>query len=149
VAEEVISDLKLHYTQRIERLERRAKTLAWGGNAWHLIEFGIAVAAGIVAGSVALIGFGADSLIEFAAGSVIVWLFTGGRGSSEQRGAARAATDRGELLRARSLHRRRITPRPCRRTPPGNKLGRDRTGCVHRTDDADCSLARSGASGRS
>jgi divalent metal cation (Fe/Co/Zn/Cd) transporter len=66
------------------RLERRAKTLAWGGNAWHLIEFGIAVAAGIVAGSVALIGFGADSLIEFAAGSVIVWLFTGGRGSSER-----------------------------------------------------------------
>ena len=40
------------------RLERRAKTLAWGGNAWHLIEC--------------------------AAGSVIVWLFTGGRGSSER-----------------------------------------------------------------
>ena len=66
------------------RLERRAKQLAWGGNAWHLIEFGIAVGAGIVASSVALIGFGADSLIEFAAGSVIVWLFTGGRGASEQ-----------------------------------------------------------------
>ena len=65
------------------RLERRAKQLAWGGNAWHLIEFAISVAAGIVASSVALIGFGADSLIEFAAGSVIVWLFTGARGSSE------------------------------------------------------------------
>jgi divalent metal cation (Fe/Co/Zn/Cd) transporter len=66
------------------RLERRAKRLAWGGNAWHLIEFGIAVGAGIVASSVALIGFGADSLIEFAAGSVIVWLFSGGRGASER-----------------------------------------------------------------
>jgi len=66
------------------RFERRAKQLAWGGNAWHLIEFAIAVGAGIVAGSVALVGFGADSLIEFAAGSVIVWLFTGGRGSSER-----------------------------------------------------------------
>ncbi|MDQ1687001.1 MAG: hypothetical protein QOC82_3738 [Frankiaceae bacterium] len=66
------------------RLERRAKLLAWGGNAWHLVEFAIAVGAGVVAGSVALIGFGADSLIEVAAGSVIVWLFTGGRGSSQR-----------------------------------------------------------------
>jgi divalent metal cation (Fe/Co/Zn/Cd) transporter len=66
------------------RLERRAKMLAWGGNAWHLIEFAIAVGAGLAAGSVALIGFGADSLIEVAAGSVIVWLFTGGRGSSQR-----------------------------------------------------------------
>ncbi len=65
-----------------ERLERRAKLLAWGGNAWHLIEFAIAVGAGIAAGSVALVGFGADSLIEGLAGFVIVWLFTGGRGAS-------------------------------------------------------------------
>jgi len=64
------------------RLERRARLLAWGGNAWHVIEFAIAVGAGIAAGSIALIGFGADSLIEALAGSVIVWLFTGGRGSS-------------------------------------------------------------------
>jgi divalent metal cation (Fe/Co/Zn/Cd) transporter len=66
------------------RLERRARRLAWGGNAWHLIEFAIAVGAGIAAGSVALIGFGADSLIEGLAGFVIIWLFTGGRGSSER-----------------------------------------------------------------
>jgi len=65
-----------------ERLERRARMLAWGGNAWHLIEFAIAVGAGIAAGSVALVGFGADSLIEGLAGFVIVWLFTGGRGAS-------------------------------------------------------------------
>ena len=63
-------------------LERRAKLLAWGGNAWHLIEFAIAVAAGIAAGSVALVAFGIDSVIEALAGGVIVWLFTGGRGAS-------------------------------------------------------------------
>jgi hypothetical protein len=34
------------------------------GSAWHLVEFAIAVGAGIAAGSIALIGFGADSLIE-------------------------------------------------------------------------------------
>src|SRR5436305_11589350 len=68
-----------------ERLaaERQARRLAWGGNAWHLIEFAIALGAGIAAGSVALIGFGADSLIEVFSGSVIVWLFSGGRGASE------------------------------------------------------------------
>jgi divalent metal cation (Fe/Co/Zn/Cd) transporter len=63
-------------------LERRAKQLAWGGNAWHLVEFAIAVGAGIAAGSVALVGFGIDSVIEALAGGVIVWLFSGGRGSS-------------------------------------------------------------------
>ncbi len=53
--------------------------LAWGGNAWHLIEFAIALAAGIVAGSVALVAFGIDSLIEVSAGLTIVWRFTGSR----------------------------------------------------------------------
>lgn len=61
------------------RLERQARQLAWGGNAWHLVEFGIALFAGIGAASIALIGFGADSLIEAMAGFVVLWLFTGAR----------------------------------------------------------------------
>jgi len=65
-------------------LERRAKLLAWGGNGWHVIEFAIAVGAGVAAGSVALVGFGIDSLIELLAGGVIVWLFSGGRGASHE-----------------------------------------------------------------
>ena len=64
------------------RLERQARLLAWGGIGWHVVEFGIALYAGVVAGSIALIGFGADSLIEALAGFVVLWLFTGGRGSS-------------------------------------------------------------------
>jgi divalent metal cation (Fe/Co/Zn/Cd) transporter len=66
-----------------QELERTARRLAWGGNAWHLIEFAIALGAGIAAGSVALVGFGADSLIEVFSGSVIAWLFSGGRGVSQ------------------------------------------------------------------
>jgi divalent metal cation (Fe/Co/Zn/Cd) transporter len=69
-------------TAERERLERRARLLAWTGNAWHLVEFGIALGAGIAAGSVALVAFGLDSLIEVAAAGVVIWLFTGGRGSS-------------------------------------------------------------------
>jgi divalent metal cation (Fe/Co/Zn/Cd) transporter len=61
------------------RLQRQARLLAWGGNAWHLVEFAIALGAGIAAGSIALIGFGADSLIEALSGFVVVWLFTGAR----------------------------------------------------------------------
>ena len=67
-----------------ERLERRARLLAWGGNGWHLVEFGIAIGAGVAAGSIALVGFGADSLIEGLSGLVIVWLFTGSRVGSER-----------------------------------------------------------------
>lgn len=64
------------------RLVRRAQTLAWIGLAWHAVEAGVAIAAGVVAGSVALVGFGADSLIEAAAGIVVLWLMAGGRSSS-------------------------------------------------------------------
>jgi divalent metal cation (Fe/Co/Zn/Cd) transporter len=63
-------------------LERRARMLAWGGIAWHVVEFAIAIGAGVAAGSIALVGFGADSLIEALAGLVVVWLFTGGRRGS-------------------------------------------------------------------
>ena len=54
------------------RLERRARLLAWSGIAWHFIELAIALAAGIAASSIALIGFGADSLIEGFAGFTVV-----------------------------------------------------------------------------
>jgi hypothetical protein len=63
-------------------LERRARLLAWGGTGWHIVEFAIAIAAGVAAGSIALIGFGADSLVEALAGAVVLWLFTGNRGGS-------------------------------------------------------------------
>jgi divalent metal cation (Fe/Co/Zn/Cd) transporter len=66
------------------RLERRARQLAWGGSAYHLIEFAVALGAGIAAGSIALIGFGADSLVEVFSGGVIAWLFSGRRIGSEQ-----------------------------------------------------------------
>src|SRR5215213_4642606 len=65
------------------RLVRRAKQLAWLGVGWHGIEAAIAVAAGLAASSIALIGFGADSLIESVAGFVLLWRFAASRVSSE------------------------------------------------------------------
>ena len=58
------------------------------GISWHVVEFAISIAAGVAAGSIALIGFGADSLIEALAGFVVLWLFTGdrrGSGAAERR----------------------------------------------------------------
>lgn len=66
-------------------LRQRARTLAWAGNAWHVVEFAVAATAGIAAGSVALVGFGLDSLIEVASGTVVVWLFSGRRVADPER----------------------------------------------------------------
>jgi divalent metal cation (Fe/Co/Zn/Cd) transporter len=42
----------------------------------------VAIGAGIVASSIALVGFGADSLVEGMAGAVVLWRFRGQRASS-------------------------------------------------------------------
>jgi divalent metal cation (Fe/Co/Zn/Cd) transporter len=61
------------------RLARRARTLSWLSLVWMTVEGGVAIAAGLVASSIALIGFGLDSAIEGFASVVIVWRFTGHR----------------------------------------------------------------------
>jgi divalent metal cation (Fe/Co/Zn/Cd) transporter len=40
---------------------------------WNIVEGLIAVGAGVVAGSIALIGFGVDSFVETISGAVLVW----------------------------------------------------------------------------
>jgi divalent metal cation (Fe/Co/Zn/Cd) transporter len=67
------------------RLVRRARQLAWAGIGWHAIEASVALAAGVVAGSVALVGFGADSLIEAIAGFVVLWRLASAHAMSERR----------------------------------------------------------------
>lgn len=47
--------------------------------AWMGAEGAIAITAGVVAGSIALLSFGLDSAIEGVASLVIVWRFTGSR----------------------------------------------------------------------
>src|SRR3954463_2307761 len=66
------------------QLVRRARLLAWLGLAWHAVEATVAIGAGVVAASPALVGFGADSLIEGVAGIVVLWRFAAGRAASEE-----------------------------------------------------------------
>jgi len=64
-------------------LVRRARLLAWIGISWHAMEAAIAIGAGLAASSIALIGFGADSLIESFAGFTVAWRFAKPRAASE------------------------------------------------------------------
>ena len=53
--------------------------LSWLSLVWMGLEGGVALIAGILAGSIALIGFGIDSAIEGLASVIIIWRFTGAR----------------------------------------------------------------------
>jgi divalent metal cation (Fe/Co/Zn/Cd) transporter len=66
-----------------DRLIRRAKALSWVSLAWMTVEGTVAIAAALVAGSVALLGFGIDSAIEGLASVIVIWRFTGSRRLSE------------------------------------------------------------------
>ena len=76
----------------VRRLAARAKLLSWLSLAWMTAEGAIAIFAGIVAGSIALIGFGLDSAIEGFASVIIIWRFTGRRVFSQ------AAEERAQKL---------------------------------------------------
>ena len=65
------------------RLVQYAKLLAWSSFVWITAEGAIAVVAGILANSVALIGFGIDSAIEGVASVIIIWRFWDHRALSE------------------------------------------------------------------
>jgi divalent metal cation (Fe/Co/Zn/Cd) transporter len=55
------------------RLIGRTLRLEYLTVGWSLIEAGIGVAAALASGSVALLGFGLDSLVESASGGVMIW----------------------------------------------------------------------------
>jgi divalent metal cation (Fe/Co/Zn/Cd) transporter len=61
------------------RAARRARLLPWVSLAWMGVEGAVAITAGVLAGSIALVAFGIDSAIEGFASLVIVWRFTGSR----------------------------------------------------------------------
>ncbi|MDQ6786849.1 MAG: cation transporter [Acidobacteriota bacterium] len=65
---------------------RKGRTLEYLTIGWNLLEAIVSVGAGIFAGSVSLVGFGFDSLIECASGSAILWrLQEGKRGEQREK----------------------------------------------------------------
>ncbi|GAA2229891.1 cation transporter [Herbiconiux moechotypicola] len=62
--------------ERRARLHRRVRFIVFFTITWNVIEAIIALSAGAVASSAALIGFGLDSVIEVASAAAIAWQFT-------------------------------------------------------------------------
>jgi divalent metal cation (Fe/Co/Zn/Cd) transporter len=56
-------------------LKKRAIILVWIGEIWNVLEATVSIWAAIIAGSVALLAFGLDSIIELFAGAVMIWRF--------------------------------------------------------------------------
>ncbi len=57
---------------------RRGRKLEFFTVGWNSLEAVVAISAGVFAGSVALVGFGVDSVIESLSGAVLLWrLFAG------------------------------------------------------------------------
>jgi len=52
---------------------RRGRLLEYLTIGWNLLEGAVAVGSGLIAGSVALVGFGIDSFIESLSGAALLW----------------------------------------------------------------------------
>lgn len=64
-------------------LLRRARLLEWFTIVYNSLEGLVSVAAGLLAGSIALVGFGIDSVIEVISGITLLWR-TGAKVDAEQ-----------------------------------------------------------------
>lgn len=65
--------------ERYAELAARVRRLSWISLGLMSVEGLVAVAAGIMAGSIALVGFGLDSFVEGAASVVLIWRMSGAR----------------------------------------------------------------------
>jgi len=74
---------------RRQQLGRRAQLLAAASVSYNVVEAVIAITAGLVAGSIALVGFGLDSIVEVSSGLIILWQFRHALPESRERRALR------------------------------------------------------------
>ncbi len=56
-----------------EELRRRGLRLEWATNGWNAMEVVVTISLGVQAGSLALIAFGLDSVVEIFASTVVIW----------------------------------------------------------------------------
>ena len=61
-----------------QRLTRHGFALEWATLGWNVAGVIILAATAVTARSVALAGFGLDSLIEIGASTVVIWELSGG-----------------------------------------------------------------------
>jgi divalent metal cation (Fe/Co/Zn/Cd) transporter len=71
-------------------LAARARRLEYLTLAWNGLEAAVALASGIVAGSIALVGFGLDSVLEMASAAILLWRFGAESEANRERAERRA-----------------------------------------------------------
>jgi divalent metal cation (Fe/Co/Zn/Cd) transporter len=82
--------LPMGHPESESSLVRKGRRLEYLTVGWNLVEAGVSAAAGVAAGSIALIGFGIDALIETASGLALLWrLQDGPRGHRREERALR------------------------------------------------------------
>lgn len=72
---------------------RKGVNIEYASLIWMMIEAVVAISAGVIAHSLALVAFGADSVIEIVAGSVLLWRLT-----IEANGASLERVERAEKI---------------------------------------------------
>ena len=72
-------------------LVARGKRLEYFTLAWNSLEAAVALISGALAGSIALVGFGLDSVIETASAGILLWRFRGDADAERREQAERTA----------------------------------------------------------
>lgn len=70
-------------------LTRRVRLLVAATIAYNVVEAAVAIAAGTMASSAALVGFGLDSVVEVASATAVAWQFAGRDPAARERAALR------------------------------------------------------------
>jgi divalent metal cation (Fe/Co/Zn/Cd) transporter len=73
-------------------LARRIRRFSMAVIGYNVVEAVVAIAAGAASGSVALIGFGLDSVVEVASAAAIFWQFAGGDHERREKAALRVVS---------------------------------------------------------
>src|SRR4026208_1726342 len=62
----------------------RGRRLEYFTLGWNLTEAVVGIGAGVIAGSIALVGFGVDSIIESFSGASLLWRLQSGEGGERR-----------------------------------------------------------------
>jgi divalent metal cation (Fe/Co/Zn/Cd) transporter len=88
-SDEVIVGPPTVSTDRRRVLNQRVRLLVAATISYNVVEATVAIAAGTIAGSTALIGFGLDSVVEVSSAAIVAWQFSARDPETRERTALR------------------------------------------------------------
>jgi divalent metal cation (Fe/Co/Zn/Cd) transporter len=88
-SDEVVGGAPTFSVDRRQVLNRRVRLLVAATISYNVIEANVAITAGTLAGSTALIGFGLDSVVEVSSAAIVAWQFSARDPETRERTALR------------------------------------------------------------